>query len=111
MNAHFYRMILRLALLAGYLVMFLWLNSLTVVGSDAWMAHLRGLPPLLELPVYASSWLCLLAGILSVTGRLPARYSAIVLAFFLVLGFAILRFWYVPSDPSRKRSAHATTAA
>jgi hypothetical protein len=93
----------RLILFAGFLVSFDWLGSLTVIGSEVWEAHLKGLTPLQDLAICASPWLCLLVGILTVTGRFPLRYAAPTLGLFLVLGLGILRFWYVPYNPELKQ--------
>lgn len=97
-------LLIRFILFAGFLVTFLWLSSLTVIGSEVWEAHLEGLSPPLELPIYASPWLCLLIGILTIAGRFPIRYAAAALGLFVFLGFIILRLWYVPYNPEMKHS-------
>jgi hypothetical protein len=96
-------LVFRLVLFAGYLVTFFWLNSLTVIGSEAWEAHLQNLPAALDLPVHASPWMCLLAGVLTIFKRIPLRYASGLLALFVLLGFAILHFWYVPYDFDQKQ--------
>lgn len=104
-------LLFRLVLFSDFLVTFLWLNSLTVIGSEVWEAHLEGLSPPFDLAIHASPWLCLLTGILTVGGRFPLRYAAVVLALFILLGFTILRLWYVPHDPGMKRSRQSPNTA
>ncbi len=104
-------LLFRLILFVSFLSTFLWLNSLTIIGSNVWEAHLEGLSPLLELPIHASPWLCLLIGFLTVCGRLPIRYAVLMLGLFILLAFTILRLWYVPHNPDMKRSLKSPNQA